>query len=43
MGFSIQEIIERLGSLEIEDKKYFSKSLNEDILKLTIEAFKNML
>lgn len=40
---SIQEVMERLESLKIEDKEHFSKDFNQDILKSTIEAFKNML
>lgn len=40
---SIQEVIEILQSLKVEDKEHFSKSFNEDILKSTVEVFKNML
>lgn len=40
---SIQEVIERLESLKIEDREYFSKSFNEDILKSTVEALKKLI
>lgn len=40
---SIQEVIERLEILKIEDREYFSKSFNEDILKSTVEALKKLI
>lgn len=40
---SIKEVIEKLESLKIDDKEHFSKSLNEGILKSTIEALKIMI
>ena len=33
---SIQEVIERLESLKIEDKKYFKKSFNGGVVKSTL-------
>lgn len=40
---SIQEVIKRLESLSVNDEECFSKSFNEQIVKSSIEAFKNML